>query len=1307
MSAPAGRRAERPPHVTLMSPSANIIVPHNAGANPLDVPDENDDDTILVVAELNDSNSNSITTHEVVVQSLHRASSPLSGITTPGNDMIDTPRSLGNGTKSASSKNFLNKMRGLGSAALALARLQRIDHELSIDLLRERGVDVANLDKMLDRLPRFVDMIRGKMMRRHLKLQRQREGNDTSNPEQLRNLLSLNVTSSSEVLFDLSRSTSVALFCNRGSLLPTPSLPMGSSAAVSDTYVKLVVGDGDEGLFVLHFQHIQSWEMSPASSMVISFYPTAYADAPLQLELTDTAMMTSIVQHMSKLHHLGMQLVKRIAAQKLDIVHFNDVYHLETFKYPNSPGVVGGASRFLTKVREIQLQRNPLILFSGDFMSPSLQSVLMRGKHIIDAFNLIGVHFGTFGNHEFDYGMEALQDCIQGQISGNFVFAGSNTQWVMSNMVDAEGKPLCGSLQYALTTWNGVRLGILGLSENWLPSCNQLAPHEAHYLDVFSEGERLARMLKEQGAACVIALTHSRLQTDREMATRCPTIDLILGGHDHFYKCDPKHRLIKSGEEFEFMSEIEILIGEHGDVHTRSTAHPITRDITPDPAMEKIIDRYETRVQQRMGKVIGITMGPLDCTEACCRFKEGLLPGFFVDVMAERSKADFAVLGGAAIAGKAIMPAGDITLGDVFNWFPGDTKIMTIRIPGSTVKKLLDVMVREVPAEAPSFPHPSSQLQFTINTMGTPTVVQDIIVKGAPLVHDAWYTVAVEDFVGLGKAKYKFIPKEGEQLVDEECAEQITYWIIEYFEAKKKRRSNSVSPSVTGLRVLPPTPGAASSRKSTVAFMGSPSSALLTPQPSRSDATRGLTSIANAAVARSKMKRKSEAEQQNDRSGNLMQSIRVDKSSGPTLRSDQLLRIMEEVALFGGDASATLDSLSAALAEACTRLVPCEIARCFHHHSATGTSTCVTQPCATVKPTRVAAHPRLGTYHRVRETRLIYKTDGDIREDRYFHRASEGHPRGGVVHQLVTVPVLADGGFATSVQLVNPIDPLTAEHELVLTTFASQVSMLLYLAHQREAKENAETLQKKVLEAAVELLGNEDINHVKLFDQLSNVSRLTRRIFDARIADVHMIDYGTNEAWSVSRTKTSKKSHEDVIVRKPLEDDFLIYQAVESGLPTLQDPVALEFLQDVDVSATMSVTHSHAMERTPVLVIPIFAPGAEDVLCVLRIESRRGNMFFTSYEEEAAISFSAFAAVAVQTSSEVEALRTGVNRSQLKIFPTHELNRIRWKRGWGSVRSKLRTIISLEFQAKLNGLIDSSGDAFQEEPMVTEASVEF
>jgi 5'-nucleotidase len=55
------------------------------------------------------------------------------------------------------------------------------------------------------------------------------------------------------------------------------------------------------------------------------------------------------------------------AAQTVTLVHFNDVYNVE------SRGVepVGGADRFLTAVKELQ-DLNPLILFSGDIFAPSI-----------------------------------------------------------------------------------------------------------------------------------------------------------------------------------------------------------------------------------------------------------------------------------------------------------------------------------------------------------------------------------------------------------------------------------------------------------------------------------------------------------------------------------------------------------------------------------------------------------------------------------------------------------------------------------------------------------------------------------------------------------------------------------------------------------------------------------------------------------------------------------------------------------------------------------------------------------------------
>ncbi len=91
----------------------------------------------------------------------------------------------------------------------------------------------------------------------------------------------------------------------------------------------------------------------------------------------------------------------------LHIAHFNDVYNLD-IAYKEEPK--GGARKFASCLKNYKKdlaangQNRPLVLFSGDFIGPSLLSSVTKGAHMIDTLNALGCDFGTFGNHEFDYG---------------------------------------------------------------------------------------------------------------------------------------------------------------------------------------------------------------------------------------------------------------------------------------------------------------------------------------------------------------------------------------------------------------------------------------------------------------------------------------------------------------------------------------------------------------------------------------------------------------------------------------------------------------------------------------------------------------------------------------------------------------------------------------------------------------------------------------------------------------------------------------------------------------------------------------
>ena len=95
------------------------------------------------------------------------------------------------------------------------------------------------------------------------------------------------------------------------------------------------------------------------------------------------------------------------ACTTITIVHFNDVYNVES----GTQEPVGGAARFTTAVRRLS-DRDPLVLFSGDVLSPARMSSVTRGSQMVPVLNAIGVHCAMYGNHDFDHGVDNLVQVV-------------------------------------------------------------------------------------------------------------------------------------------------------------------------------------------------------------------------------------------------------------------------------------------------------------------------------------------------------------------------------------------------------------------------------------------------------------------------------------------------------------------------------------------------------------------------------------------------------------------------------------------------------------------------------------------------------------------------------------------------------------------------------------------------------------------------------------------------------------------------------------------------------------------------------
>eukprot|EP00037_Helgoeca_nana_P029647 m.356781 g.356781 ORF g.356781 m.356781 type:complete len:166 (+) comp28020_c0_seq38:930-1427(+) len=109
----------------------------------------------------------------------------------------------------------------------------------------------------------------------------------------------------------------------------------------------------------------------------------------------------------------------------------------------------------------------------------------------------------------------------------------------------------------------------------------------------------MARELKDGEEKCdvVVAITHNRLANDELLSDSAPSIDLILGGHDHEPAWKLKKRIVKSGDNFKYLSMVTIEIAANGQKpngQKKLTCEVDRIDPTDDsdPQMEKLVKKW-------------------------------------------------------------------------------------------------------------------------------------------------------------------------------------------------------------------------------------------------------------------------------------------------------------------------------------------------------------------------------------------------------------------------------------------------------------------------------------------------------------------------------------------------------------------------------------------------------------------------------------------------------------------------------------------------------------------------------------------
>ncbi|KAL4916179.1 hypothetical protein BDW62DRAFT_212191 [Aspergillus aurantiobrunneus] len=477
----------------------------------------------------------------------------------------------------------------------------------------------------------------------------------------------------------------------------------------------------------------------------------------------------------------------RTGIPDLRLVHYNDVYHVES----GSAEPVGGAPRFQSMINHYRShssfdgQPTPLTFFSGDAFNPSLESTVTKGRHMVPFLNKAGTDVACLGNHDLDFGVAQFRH-LRGQCQ---------FPWLLANVLDpalGEDVPIGNCEKTCILTFsNGIKVGVIGLGEReWLGTINSLPP-DLIYKSASKTAIELVPRLREQGAEIIIAVTHQREPNDNKLAENIPygMIDIILGGHDHFYGhafLNGVH-VLRSGTDFKQLSYIEAFRKTDGaGWDFNIIRRDMIRSIPEDPPTVALVAKLTSSLKAKLDKPVGYTVRPLDGRFSTVRAGESNLGNFACDLMRFYHRADCAMMAGGTIRGDQIYPPGVLRLRDILNCFPFEDPVVLLRLKGKALFDALENGVSQLPALEGRFTQVSN-ISFGFNPSApSGSRITWAKVGGHPIDLEQSYTLATRGYMARGKDGFSslLVQSEGgevEEIVDEESGTLISTLMRQYF----------------------------------------------------------------------------------------------------------------------------------------------------------------------------------------------------------------------------------------------------------------------------------------------------------------------------------------------------------------------------------------------------------------------------------------------------------------------------------------------------------------------------------------------
>ncbi|KAH8829650.1 Metallo-dependent phosphatase-like protein [Flagelloscypha sp. PMI_526] len=349
---------------------------------------------------------------------------------------------------------------------------------------------------------------------------------------------------------------------------------------------------------------------------------------------------------------------------KLSILHWNDVYRVGPQKLDPKSSETIDVTQFAQQLIDRRAQWSEdtagLSLFSGDLFSPSVETSVTRGSHMVPVINLLAPDVSLTGNHDFDLGFNHLTKLVKD----------TTFPWLLSNVIDTDTSKTPETLhEFYVIEKAGIKIGVIGLVEkDWIATVASWPPN-FKWKDMTETGIDLSKRLRDPNgefkdvALAKTLFASSPAEQEKHPVTNVHGVDLILGGHDHLYYVSSGVTswngyditqpslgaeedkgdilVVKSGMDFRDLSEINIQLADspEGSVRRKVVQSITGMRLETKPGspsnseLKSILEKILKSVGSTLKAPVCRTTTTLDLRSRFIRTEESAAGNWFADVI--------------------------------------------------------------------------------------------------------------------------------------------------------------------------------------------------------------------------------------------------------------------------------------------------------------------------------------------------------------------------------------------------------------------------------------------------------------------------------------------------------------------------------------------------------------------------------------------------------------------------------------------------------------------------------------------------